>query len=217
MLEKIKSFFINSLLWCVANLLLLGVLWSKDIDHLDMNAGVVLLGIVLITYLCIKGRGVIACIAGAGISFLWMKVFGNGVTTKVFGEVAAFIIVGGVLYLFAKGLLSGSSRSNNSRREETVRTGNRRSIRDDEYDYDDSYTRETKNKGPELRSGSDEYWEIKDYAESLYRAFCSANDYETKKYYKELGEALKGRLYIDYGRSDESVKLICKNYLDMRM
>lgn len=37
MLEKIKSFFINSLLWCVANLLLLGVLWSEDIDHLDMN------------------------------------------------------------------------------------------------------------------------------------------------------------------------------------
>lgn len=87
-------------------------------------------------------------------------------------------------------------------------------------EYDNSYYRpdeRVENAAPRLVSGSKEYWEYKEAAESIYRDFCDSNSITERRHHKQRGERLKIRLLSEYGAYDECVRSIIENFLDLRV
>lgn len=63
-----------------------------------------------------------------------------------------------------------------------------------------------------LKNGSEEYWEIKEHAERLYRKRANASSSSEREMYIEKCNEYADRLIEKYG-FDKEVKYIIKQYL----
>lgn len=129
------------------------------------------------------------------------------------------LLIGFMTYKLAFGERLDESGSGKRRRKDTTtvrKNYQENNSYEDSYDYTDRVDHTPKSK-PGLRNGSDEYWAYRDSAEKIYWAFCEARTVDQRRYYKERGEELKTRLFIEYGYNDESVKSICERFLDLRV
>ena len=163
-------------------------------------------------YLLKKGYAIASSILSTIVS-VGIKVYKFGVGDNIYmiqeatGTILAVIIMCWVFFRVAFG-----------------RTGNNRSsgrdlTRDFGYsetnDYDYGYN--TEKDTHKLISGSDEYWQYKENAESIYRAFCDARTIDERRYFKKQGERLKAVLEAKYGENDYCVRSIADSFLDLRM
>lgn len=167
---------------------------------------------VLVDIFAKKGYAIASSILSTIVS-VGIKVYKFGVGDNIYmiqeatGTILAVIIMCWVFFRVAFG-----------------RTGNNRSsgrdlTRDFGYsetnDYDYGYN--TEKDTHKLISGSDEYWQYKENAESIYRAFCDARTIDERRYFKKQGERLKAVLEAKYGENDDCVRSIADSFLDLRM
>ena len=66
-----------------------------------------------------------------------------------------------------------------------------------------------------LRSGSDDYWKLKEQAEYIYRGAADAmgKGMHVQKKWAEKGEKLAYAMREEYGFSDENVEWLIKQYM----
>ena len=65
-----------------------------------------------------------------------------------------------------------------------------------------------------LRSGSDEYWKLKEQAEHIYRKSAEAlGKSDAQKKWAEKGKDLVYEMRAEYGFSDENVEWLIKQYM----
>lgn len=218
MLEKIKMFLYR----------LFGIIWvtlmcsfmaaPHDIGGTEFNGILSFLFWILLFYIIIKKRvliaGILSTVVMAGISiskFGWGKL---PYVAEELGSALVMLFIGYMLYklVFGERLdKMGEDEKRHRKDTSTIRKNHQRN-----FSYDPKYDYTTASE-PGLRNGSDEYWAYRDSAEQIYRAFCDARTVDQRRYYKERGEELKTRLFIEYGYNDESVKSICERFLDLRV
>lgn len=217
MLEKIKTIFCSffGIIWISLMCCLLAA--PHDIGGAEFNGILSFLFWVMLFYIIIKKHvlvaGVLSTVVVAGISiskFGWGKL---PYVAKELGSAAVMFLIGFMIYklIFGERLNESGSVKRYRENKETVRKKYK-----ENYSYEDRYDHAVTSE-PGLVNGSDEYWKYRDTAERIYWDFCEARTVERRRYYKERGEALKTRLYTEYGYNDESVKSICERFLDLRV
>lgn len=217
MLDKIKTIFCSffGIMWISFICCLLAA--PHDIGGAEFNGILSFLFWVMLFYIIIKKHvlvaGVLSTVVVTGISiskFGWGKL---PYVAKELGSAAVMFLIGFMIYklIFGERLNESGSVKRYRENKETVRKKYK-----ENYSYEDRYDHVAASE-PGLVNGSDEYWEYRDAAERIYWDFCEARTVERRRYYKERGEALKTRLYTEYGYNDESVKSICERFLDLRV
>lgn len=223
MLKKIKTilFGLFGIIWISLMCSLMAA--PHDIGGAEFNGILSFLFWIILFFIIIKNHVLLAVIlstavmAGIDISkFGWGKL---PYIAEELGTAAGMLLIGFMTYKLAFGERLDESGSGKRRRKDTTtvrKNYQENNSYEDSYDYTDRVDHTPKSK-PGLRNGSDEYWAYRDSAEKIYWVFCEARTVDQRRYYKERGEELKTRLFIEYGYNDESVKSICERFLDLRV
>ena len=221
MLKGIKEIFIGfcGFLWVTLVATLMAN--TRDIGGAEISGFLAFLLWIVFAFLIVKNHTIISCILSTSI-LLVAKISKFGMDGAAFNiealaQLIGFCVVGFLLYKLFLGNSYDSSKNSDRR---VVESNYERSsiVASDQYDnrsYQD--VQNVEKVSPQLASGSNEYWEYENAAESIYRDFCHARNTDERRYHKSRGDKLKIMLLSEYGSQDQCVRYIIDTYLDLRV